>query len=131
MIHTGCQACHGAKVGILFLAYCFLYCQQPLPTGQFKFYCNNEGLLKKLEYLRSYKNAMYATCLHSEWDGVSSVHHLQSLFRPPPDLIHVKGHQDDGMHYDFLELQEQLNVDLPRLNFTSIVVSSFLYLSIH
>jgi hypothetical protein len=42
---------HGAKAGILFLVHCFLYCQQPLPTGQFKFYCDNEGLLKKLEYL--------------------------------------------------------------------------------
>jgi exonuclease III len=106
---------HGAKAGILFLVHCFLYCQQPLPTGQFKFYCDNEGLLKKLEYLRSYKHAIYATCLHSEWDIVSSVHRLQSLFRPPPELIHVKGHQDDSMHYDFLELQEQLNVDADKL----------------
>jgi hypothetical protein len=65
---------HGAKAGILFMIQCFLYCHQPIPKGQLTFYCDNEGLLKKLTYLRSYTNAVHATCLHSEWDIISSVH---------------------------------------------------------
>jgi hypothetical protein len=63
---------HGAKTGMLFLIHCFRYCHVPIPPSKFTFYCNNEGLLKKLTYLRSYNNAINATVLHSEWDIVLS-----------------------------------------------------------
>jgi hypothetical protein len=90
---------YGAKACHLFILHCFKYCERSIPSGQFTFYCDNQGLLKKLMYLRSYKKAVYATCLHSEWDIVSSVHHLQSRFDPPPELSHVKGHQDQKAHH--------------------------------
>ena len=106
---------HGAKAGTLFMAHCFKYCHKKIPKGQFEFYCDNEGLLKKLEYIRSYKLAINATCLHSEWDIVSAVHRLHDLFSPPPDLIHVKGHQDDALSKDFLDLPSQLNVEADEL----------------
>jgi hypothetical protein len=49
---------YGAKAGMLFLIHCFKYCNVPIPEGQFTFYCNNEGLLKKLKYMQSYNNAI-------------------------------------------------------------------------
>jgi hypothetical protein len=106
---------HGAKAAALFLFHCFLYCDLPLPPGTFKFYCDNQGLLNKLIYMRSYQSAIYATCLHSEWDIVSSVHRLHSRFPSLPELIHVKGHQDDDTPADFLELPGQLNVEADAL----------------
>jgi endonuclease/exonuclease/phosphatase family metal-dependent hydrolase len=105
----------GAKAGTLFILRCFDYCNVPIPAGQFKFYCDNEGLLKKLTYLRSYTNAIHSTVLHSEWDLVSSVHRLHLKFQSPPLLIHVKGHQDDGTPFEFLELPSQLNVEADKL----------------
>jgi hypothetical protein len=39
---------HGAKAGTLFVQHCFYYCNMPIPPGQFTFYCDNQGLLKKL-----------------------------------------------------------------------------------
>jgi hypothetical protein len=106
---------HGAKASHLFLIHCFLYCEQPIPSGQFTFYCDNQGLLKKLMYLRSYKKAVYATCLHSEWDIISSVHRLQSRFESPPELLHVKGHQNDDSAVDDLDLSALLNIEADKL----------------
>jgi hypothetical protein len=83
-------------------------------------YCDNQGLLKKLTYLRSYNNAIHAIVLHSEWDIVSSVHRLQQDFDPPPELQHVKGHQDDGTQIEFLELPSQLNVEADTLATTAL-----------
>jgi hypothetical protein len=76
---------YGAKAGMLFLIHCFKYCNVPIPEGQFTFHCNKEGLLKKLQYMRSYNNAINAKVLHSEWDIVSAVYRLQSSFHPLPD----------------------------------------------
>jgi hypothetical protein len=59
---------HGAKAGMLFLTHCFQYCNVLIPEGQFTFYCYNKGLLKKLQQLRSYSNAIHSTFLHLEWD---------------------------------------------------------------
>jgi hypothetical protein len=106
---------YGAKAGTLFLIHCFTYCNVPIPEGQFTFYCNNEGLLKKLQYMRSYNNAINATVLHLEWDIVSAVHRLQSWFQPLPDLQHVKGHQDEGTSVEFLDVPSQMNVVADKL----------------
>jgi hypothetical protein len=102
---------YGAKAGMLFLIHCFKYSNVPIPEGQFTFYCNYEGLLKKLQYMQSYNNAINATVLHSEWDIVSAVYRLQSSFHPLPDLQHVKGHQqDDGTPVKFLDIPSRMNV---------------------
>jgi hypothetical protein len=106
---------HSAKAGTLFIIHCFRYCNVPIPPGQFTFYCDNQGLLKKLTYIWSYSNAIHATVLHSEWDIVSSVHRLQQEFDPPPELQHVKGHQDNCTQIEFLELPSQLNVEADTL----------------
>jgi hypothetical protein len=106
---------YGAKAGTLFLIHCFTYCNVSIPEGQFTFYCDNEGLLKKLQYMRSYNNAINAAVLHLEWDIVSAVHRLQSKFQPPPDLQHLKGHQDEGTPVEFLDVPSQMSVEADKL----------------
>jgi hypothetical protein len=106
---------HEAKAGMSFLLHCFAYCNVPIPEGQFTYFCNNKGLLKKFQSLRSYNNAITSTMLYLEWDLVSSIHGLQQQFCPPPDLQHVKGHQDNGVHVDLLDLPIQLNVEVDTL----------------
>jgi hypothetical protein len=106
---------YGAKAGMLFLIHCFKYCNVPIPEGQLTLYCGNEGLLKKLQYMGSYDNAINATVLHLEWDKVSAVYRLQLSLHPLPDLQHVKGHQVDGTLVKFLGVPSQMNVVANRL----------------
>ena len=103
---------YGAKAGTLFLLRLFQYCGRSLPsTEAFEFYCDNQGLLKKLEYFRSHTNAIQAACMHSEWDIVSTLHRLQLQFPILPSLTHVKGHQDTIYHNHNLALPAQMNVE--------------------
>ena len=107
---------YGAKAGTLFLLRLFQYCDCQLPKNEaFEFYCDNQGLLKKLEYLRSHDNAIYASCMHSEWDIVSTLHLLHNKFHILPSLTHVKGHQDSKRHSSHLELPAQMNVEADML----------------
>jgi hypothetical protein len=91
---------YGAKASALFLWNLFQYCKHAIPDaaedGGFIFHCDNEGLLKKLALFRQYENARQATCLHSEWDIVSSINLIHAGFFCLPKLVHVKGHQDDN-----------------------------------
>jgi hypothetical protein len=92
---------------------CVLQCS--FSRGPIHFYCNNKGLLKKLQSLQSYNNAISSTVLHSEWDLVSSIHCLHHCFHPLPALQHVKGHQDYDVHMDLLDFPGQLNVETDTL----------------
>jgi hypothetical protein len=70
---------YDAKAGALFLWNIFQNskCTIPdTPDAGFDYHCENQGLLKKLAEFCKYKNAGQATCLHSEWDIVSSIHLL-------------------------------------------------------
>jgi hypothetical protein len=73
---------YGAKAAALFLWNLFQYSNCTIPdapeAGRFDYHCDNQGLLKKLAVFRRYKNAGQATCLHSKWDIVSSIHTLHS-----------------------------------------------------
>jgi hypothetical protein len=73
-----CTKGYGGKASALFLWNLFQYCKQAIldasEEGGFNFHCDNEGLFKKLVLFRQYENTCQATCLHSKWDIVSSVH---------------------------------------------------------
>lgn len=106
----------GAKAGTLFLLNMFKYCDKTIPiSGGFKFYCDNEGLLKKLVVFRSYENAAQATCLHSEWDIVSAIHTLHKEFQILPEIFHVPSHQDDHHRIQDLDLPTQMNIEADSL----------------
>ena len=110
---------HGAKAGALFLMHLFRFFDHTLPDADnddgFQYYCDNEGLLKKLEVFRKYENAMTATCLHSEWDIISAIHTLHSSFPWRPHLYHVKGHQDDHSPLEELDLPTIMNIEADAL----------------
>ena len=105
--------CYGAKAGFLFLIMIYRYCGRPLPEGSFEYYCDNEGLIKKLHYLHNHPNAIYESCLHSDWDVFSAVHRLSQLFPDLPSINHIKGHQD--RYSETLDLAAQLNVEADAL----------------
>ena len=110
---------HGAKAGSLLLFHLFKFynhhLQDPTNDGGFQYYCDNDGLLKKLEVFRRYENAMTATCLHSEWDIVSAIHTLHSSFQWRPHLFHVKGHQDNHADLADLDLPTLMNIEADAL----------------
>jgi hypothetical protein len=106
---------YGAKAGSLFLWNILSFCKSPLPETSFNFFCDNEGLIKKLMVFRSYANAFQATCLHSEWDIVSSVHSIHEQFRWMPSLSHVPSHQDDHHSLQDLDLPTRMNIEADTL----------------
>ena len=108
---------HGAKAGSLFLMHLFRYCEHCLSSTDngFHYYCDNEGLIKKLAVFRKYENAPQATCLHSEWDVISSIHKIHSQFQWMPHLHHVKGHQDRHARWETLDLPSQMNIEADAL----------------
>ena len=107
---------YGAKAGALFLWNVFEYCKKQVSTtGGFTFYCDNEGLLKKLIVFRSYENAAQATCLHSEWDIVSAIHTIHNRFPWRPTITHVPSHQDDHHNLADLDLPTLMNIEADAL----------------
>jgi hypothetical protein len=113
--HKPCSYCAEGYGATLFLLYLFQYSNCTIPdapeaSGVY-YHGNDQGLLKKLAVFRRYKNAGQATCLHSEWDIVSSIHSLHSRFPWLPCVIHVKGHQEDHHHKDDPDLPTQMNIE--------------------
>ena len=95
----------------------FKYCDHHLQwdNESFNYYCDNKGLIKKLMVSRKYQNAAQATCLHSEWDIVSSNHTIHNAFQWMPQLFHVKGHQDRHIPWEDLDLPSQMNIEADAL----------------
>ena len=108
---------HGAKAGSLFLMHLFRYHEhrlQPDDDG-FQYYCDNEGLNKKLLVFRTHENALTSTCLHSEWDIISAIHSTHNAFQWMPSLFHVKSHQDDNGDPDMFDLPTLMNIEADAL----------------
>ncbi len=80
-----------------------------------RLYCDNLGLVKKVSYFSKYRLAPVKCVLHSEYDVVFQAFQLLSAYPAQPEILHVKGHQDDKIPYINLPLPAQLNVDADRL----------------
>jgi hypothetical protein len=74
-------------------------------------YCNNLGLVTKDNKLLSFCLASMQVALHSEFDALATIHDLLQDFPLPPEIQHVKGHQDNRMAYEDLSLPAQLHYD--------------------
>jgi hypothetical protein len=84
---------YGMIGGLLFLHHLSLYCNRlntiPLKT----IYCDNEGLIKKVMKLFTFRLASTAAALHSEYNVLATKKTLITGLSPQhPDLTHVKGH---------------------------------------
>jgi hypothetical protein len=101
--------------GLTVLKHITIFCGRltlsPLP----KLYCNNLGLVKKVSYFSKYRLAPVKCVLHLEYDILFQAFQLLSAYPTRPEILHVKGHQDDKIPYVNLLLPAQLNVDADRL----------------
>ena len=102
---------YGMLCGLLFLKHLCLYCghinSMPLQTV----YCDNLGLITKVNKLLQFRLAPTQAALHSEYDVLATIHFLLQAFPQLPTISHVKGHQDDDTDYEDLSLPAQLNCD--------------------
>jgi hypothetical protein len=108
---------------LLFLRHLCLYCGHLQLLPLHKMYCNNLGLVTKVNKLLSFRLAPTQTALHSEFDVLATIHFhsefdvlatIHDLLRDcslTPNIGHVKGHQDDHKPYEDLSLPAQLNCD--------------------
>jgi hypothetical protein len=74
-------------------------------------YCDNLGLVIKVNKLLPFRLAPTQAALHSKFDVLATIHALLKDFPLPPEIQHVKGLQDDHKAYKDLPLLAQLNCD--------------------
>jgi hypothetical protein len=98
--------------GLTFLPHICLYCQHLNQLQLTKLYCNNLGLVRKLNYFFTYRLATIKCVLHSEY--------LLQEYLVTPKILHVKGHQDHKTPYRNLPLPAQLNCDADSLATTEL-----------
>jgi hypothetical protein len=102
---------YGMIGGLLFLRHLCLYCGHLQLLPLHKMYCDNLGLVTKVNELLSFRLAPRQAALHSEFDLLATIHDLLRDFSLTPAISHVKGHQDDHKPYEDLSLPAQLNGD--------------------
>jgi hypothetical protein len=97
--------------GLLFLCHLCLYYEHLNQLPLTNIYCDNLGLIKKVNRLLTFRLATTQAALHSEYDMLATIHKLLGDLPITPTIDHVKGHQDDKVPYAALPLPAQLNVD--------------------
>ena len=102
---------YGMLGGLLFLHHLCLYCDHLNTIALTNIFCDNLGLVKKINKLCSFRLAAASSALHSEYDVLAAIKALLTGFPLPPAIEHVKGHQDDKIKYRHLPLAAQLNCD--------------------
>jgi hypothetical protein len=106
--------------GLTFLGHICLYCQHLNQLQLTKLYCNNLGLVRKLNYFFTYRPAPIKCVLHSEYDVLAQSYLLLQEYLVTPKILNVKGHQDDKTPYPNLPLPAQLNCDVDSLATTEL-----------
>ena len=74
-------------------------------------HCDNEGIVSKINNLRSYKKIYPNATMDSEWDILAEIRTSLHLLPNSPTIDHIKGHQDQDKNYNKLSLAAQLNCD--------------------
>ena len=77
-----------------FLYRLFLYCDR-LDVIHTLFGCDNKGLLQRILSLTNQTFANPSTTMAPDWDIVQAIVNTFRLLPIPPEITHVKGHQDD------------------------------------
>jgi hypothetical protein len=73
---------------------CF-YCQPLNQLPLTKLYCDNLGLVRKLNYFFTYRLAPIKCVLHSKYDVLAQAFLLLQEYAITTEILRVKGHQDD------------------------------------
>jgi hypothetical protein len=103
-----------------FLRHTRLYCQHLNLFPLTKLYCDNLSLVRKLNYFFTYRLAPIKCILHSEYDVLAQSFLLLQEYAITPEILHVKGHQDNKTPYQNLLLPAQLNCDADSLATTEL-----------
>jgi hypothetical protein len=96
--------------GLTVLKHICLFCGHINMLPLRKLYCDNLGLVKKVSYFFNYRLAKIKCVLHPEYDVVNQTFRLLQEYNATPEINHVKGHQDNKIHYTSLPLPAQLTV---------------------
>ncbi len=102
---------YGMIAGLLFIRHLCLYCQHLNQLPLLNMFCDNKGLVKKINKLCSFRLAPSTASLHSEYDVIAMIHDLIKDMPISPIISHVKRHQDDHSDYYNLPRPAQLNCD--------------------
>jgi hypothetical protein len=97
--------------GLLFLRHLCLFSNRLNIIPLHSIYCDNQGLIKKVNKLFTFRLASTASALHSEYDVLITNKSLLTGFQSLPAISHVHEHQDNDIDYADLPLPAQLNVD--------------------
>ncbi len=73
---------------------------------------DNQGLLTCLIATLTYVDPFPNATLAADWDITNEIVSSLQQLQTSPDLVHVKGHQDDHVPYRSLPLNAQPNVDV-------------------
>jgi len=106
---------YGSWAGNLFIQKAFEFLGRPLPTGSLRLCADNLGMIRKLNWLFSYRLALTKSVLDSEWDILQANFDTLARYPDQPTILHVKGHQDKTKSYEELSFSAKLNVDADRL----------------
>jgi hypothetical protein len=106
--------------GLMFLRHICPYCQHLNQFPLSKLYCDNLGLVRKLNYFFTYRLAPIKCILHSEYDVLAQSFLLLQEYVTTPEMLHVKGHQDVNTPYRHLPLPAQLNCNTDSLATTEL-----------
>ena len=75
-------------------------------------YCDNQGLVKRINKLMTYPTIFPNSTMEPEWDCLAQIlDSLKFLQHHAPSIHHVKGHQDEETPYEQLPLNAQVNCD--------------------
>lgn len=100
----------GVKAAVHFVQKAHIHNKSKM-TGELLILLDNIGVVQKLNSIRKFYIAEFASAKDPEWDIINSC--IQSFKSLPeqPVVEHILGHQDNKLHYWELSLNAQLNVD--------------------
>ena len=90
-----------------------IYTSNNLTLPSHPLYCDNKGLVERINKIAGYPTIFPNSTMELEWDCLSQILcSLQTLEQAAPTIHHVKGHQDVETPREQLLLEAQLNCDV-------------------
>ena len=105
---------YGLLLFLVFLIRAVEYTGQHLPK-RVKLHTDSKSVLEKVLEMATWPFYYSNATMAADWDVLQAIVFSLSQFDVKPQLIHVKGHQDDDIEYADLSLAAQLNVDADHL----------------
>ena len=105
---------YGLLSYLLLLRRACCYTQCPLPS-KVRLHSDSKSALEKILDMITWPYYYPNATMSPDWDVLQAIVSLLREFPKTPQLIHVKGHQDNNQTYAQLSMPAQLNVDADKL----------------